>query len=169
MAGCCGHTLIIIFLDSCFCLYGCLWQQTHICLFGPAPNSCFRLPVSTPHPWPCLGCSEGEHSQHIDWRYYHVTTSNVHAACVLWLLQAQSNMPLHLIDLYNFKPPADLIVNREESQAIRINAAKTSLVRICGCGIACIRRSAQLPASTAACQPTMPERWPCLAPECWTA
>lgn len=37
-------------------------------------------------------------------------------------------MPLHLIDLYNFKPPADLIVNREESQAIRINAAKTSLV-----------------------------------------
>jgi hypothetical protein len=110
-----------------------------------------------------------EHSQHIDWRYCHVTTSSVHAACVLWLLQAQSNMPLHLIDLYNFKPPADLIVNREESQAIRINAAKTSLVRICGCGIACIRRSAQLPASTAACQPTMPERWPCLAPECWTA
>lgn len=36
-------------------------------------------------------------------------------------------MPLHLIDLYNFKPPADLTVNREESQAIRINAAKTSL------------------------------------------
>jgi hypothetical protein len=42
-------------------------------------------------------------------------------------------MPLHLIDFYNFKPPADLIVNREESQAIRLNAAKTSLVRI-SCG-----------------------------------
>jgi len=39
-------------------------------------------------------------------------------------------MPLHLIDLYNFKPPADLTVNREESQAIRINAAKTSLVSV---------------------------------------
>lgn len=41
-------------------------------------------------------------------------------------------MPLHLIDLYNFKPPADLMVNREESQAIRLNAAKTSLVRAAG-------------------------------------
>lgn len=39
-------------------------------------------------------------------------------------------MPLHLIDFYNFKPPADLVVNREESQAIRINAAKTSLVGV---------------------------------------
>jgi len=39
---------------------------------------------------------------------------------------------MHLIDLYNFKPPADLIVHREESQAIRINAAKTSLVRAAG-------------------------------------
>lgn len=38
-------------------------------------------------------------------------------------------MTLHLIDLYNFKPPAELSVNREESQAMRLNAAKTSLVR----------------------------------------
>jgi hypothetical protein len=67
----------------------------------------------------------------------------------------KQKMPLHLIDLYNFKPPADLIVNREESQAIRINAAKTSLVRICA--TACIRRSAQQPASTSSCQPTMSE------------
>lgn len=41
-------------------------------------------------------------------------------------------MPLHLIDLYNFKPPAELMVNREEGQAIRLNAAKTSLVRAAG-------------------------------------
>lgn len=102
----------------------CGSRRTFACLDQP-PTAVFGS-----HPWPCLGCSEGEHSPHIDWRYCHVTTSNVHAACVLWLLQAQSNMPLHLIDLYNFKPPADLIVNREESQAIRINAAKTSLVRI---------------------------------------
>lgn len=45
-------------------------------------------------------------------------------------VQGFDRMPLHLIDFYNFKPPADLIVNREESQAIRLNAAKTSLVRI---------------------------------------
>lgn len=45
-------------------------------------------------------------------------------------------MPLHLIDLYNFKPPADLTVNREESQAIRINAAKTSLVSVLSSGSA---------------------------------
>jgi hypothetical protein len=36
---------------------------------------------------------------------------------------------MHLIDLYNFKPPAELLVSRDESQAIRVNAAKTSLVR----------------------------------------
>eukprot|EP00882_Tetradesmus_deserticola_P010721 GHRQ01011322.1.p1 GENE.GHRQ01011322.1~~GHRQ01011322.1.p1 ORF type:complete len:124 (+),score=26.24 GHRQ01011322.1:141-512(+) len=34
---------------------------------------------------------------------------------------------MHLIDFYNFKPPAELLVNRDESQAIRVNAAKTSL------------------------------------------
>lgn len=36
---------------------------------------------------------------------------------------------MHLIDFYNFKPPAELLVNRDESQAMRVNAAKTSLVR----------------------------------------
>lgn len=40
-------------------------------------------------------------------------------------------MPLHLIDFYNFKPPADLLVDREEGHAIRLNAAKTSLVSRC--------------------------------------
>lgn len=35
---------------------------------------------------------------------------------------------MHLIDLYNFKPPAELIVHREEAQALRVQAAKTSLV-----------------------------------------
>jgi hypothetical protein len=40
---------------------------------------------------------------------------------------------MHLIDFYNFKPPAELLVNRDESQAIRVNAAKTSLVRALGC------------------------------------
>ncbi|KAF6254699.1 FAE1/Type III polyketide synthase-like protein-domain-containing protein [Scenedesmus sp. NREL 46B-D3] len=34
---------------------------------------------------------------------------------------------MYLIDFYNFKPPAELLVNRDESQAIRVNAAKTSL------------------------------------------
>jgi hypothetical protein len=37
---------------------------------------------------------------------------------------------MHLIDLYNYKPPAELLVDRDESQAIRVNAAKTSLVRM---------------------------------------
>lgn len=35
---------------------------------------------------------------------------------------------MYLIDLYNFKPPAELLVNREESQALRVQAAKESLV-----------------------------------------
>lgn len=34
---------------------------------------------------------------------------------------------MHLIDFYNFKPPADLEVDRDEHHAIRVNAAKTSL------------------------------------------
>jgi hypothetical protein len=43
-------------------------------------------------------------------------------------------MPLHLIDLYNFKPPAELSVRREETHVMRVQAAKTSLVRIAGAG-----------------------------------
>lgn len=35
---------------------------------------------------------------------------------------------MYLIDFYNFKPPAELLVNREESQALRVQAAKESLV-----------------------------------------
>lgn len=34
---------------------------------------------------------------------------------------------MFLIDFYNFKPPAELLVNREESQALRVQAAKESL------------------------------------------
>jgi hypothetical protein len=52
------------------------------------------------------------------------------ASCLV-LPSEPAKMPLHLIDFYNFKPPADLLVDREEGHAIRVNAAKTSLVSRC--------------------------------------
>jgi hypothetical protein len=54
-----------------------------------------------------------------------------------------AKMPLHLIDFYNFKPPADLLVEREEGHAIRVNAAKTSLVSRCSSAHSPAHRPAQ--------------------------
>jgi hypothetical protein len=86
-------------------------------------------------------------------------------------------MPLHLIDFYNFKPPAELVVHRDESQAIRVNAAKTCLVgggsvvglggcqaRTCRIGLRVTSASGQwpgtqAPASQPARQPYVQQPW----------
>ncbi|KAF8071135.1 CUT1 [Scenedesmus sp. PABB004] len=71
---------------------------------------------------------------------------------------------MHLVDFYNFKPPADLIVVRDESQAMRVQAAKTSLVRRARVAQHAPRRAPRLEPPAANRPPPPPP--PARAPRC---